>query len=128
MLYEFVQLPVSNNWATLLNCTVRESRINVRVPKYGPRVPRKGIGSPFPHIGPRVLVLRWRVPGMGFPVLVPCTGPGSRVPGPGSHFSGMLFFYQKLIVLNQGDNNFLFYFDICIKFTLSTIILTMKKW
>ena len=37
-------------------------------------------------------------------------------------------FFQKIIVLHHGDNNFLFYFDICIKFTLSTIISTMKNW
>ena len=37
-------------------------------------------------------------------------------------------FYKNLIVLYLGDNNFLFYFDICIKFTLSLIISTMKKW
>ena len=36
--------------------------------------------------------------------------------------------YQNLIVLRHGGNNFLFYFDICIKFTLSTIISMMKKW
>ena len=38
------------------------------------------------------------------------------------------FFYKNLIVLQHGDSNFLFYFDICIKFTLLTIISTMKKW
>ena len=32
-----------------------------------------------------------------------------------------------IVVFHQGDNSFLFYFYICIKFTLSTIILTMKK-
>ena len=37
-------------------------------------------------------------------------------------------FYKNLIVFHHGDNNLLFYFDICIKFTLSTIISTMKKW
>ena len=39
-----------------------------------------------------------------------------------------VIFYKNLIVLHHGDNNFLFYFDICIKFTLSLIISTMKKW
>ena len=39
-----------------------------------------------------------------------------------------LCFYMYLIVLHHGDDNFLFYFDICIKFTLSLIISTMKKW
>ena len=39
-----------------------------------------------------------------------------------------VLFYKNLIVLHLGDNNFLFYFDICIKFTLSLIISTMKKW
>ena len=39
-----------------------------------------------------------------------------------------VLFYKNLIVLHHGDNNFLFYFDICIKFTLSLIISTMKKW
>ena len=37
-------------------------------------------------------------------------------------------FYKNLIALHHGDNNFLFYFNICIKFTLSLIILTMKEW
>ena len=40
----------------------------------------------------------------------------------------VFFFYKNLIVLHLDDNNFLFYFDICIKFTLSLIISTMKKW
>ena len=44
-----------------------------------------------------------------------------------SVFSYVLF-CKNLIVLHHGDNNFLFYFDICIKFTLSTITSTMKKW
>ena len=42
-------------------------------------------------------------------------------------FSYVLF-YKNLILVNHIDNNFLFYFDICIKFTLSAIISTMKKW
>ena len=42
-------------------------------------------------------------------------------------FSYVLF-YKNLIVLHHGDNNFLFFFDIWIKFTLSTITSTMKKW
>ena len=37
-------------------------------------------------------------------------------------------FYKNLIVLHHADNNFLFYFDICIKFTFSLIISTIKKW
>ena len=37
-------------------------------------------------------------------------------------------FYKNLIVIHHGDNNFLFYFDICIKLTLSLIISTTKKW
>ena len=40
----------------------------------------------------------------------------------------MYFFHKNLIVLHHGDNNFLFCFDICIKFTLSAIISTMEKW
>ena len=40
----------------------------------------------------------------------------------------MYFFYKNLIVLHHGDNNFLFCFDICIKFTLSAIVSTMEKW
>ena len=40
----------------------------------------------------------------------------------------MYFFPQNLIVLHHADNTFLFYFDICMKFTLSTIISTKKKW
>ena len=39
-----------------------------------------------------------------------------------------VLFYETLIVLHHGDNDFLFYFDICIKFILSLIISTMKKW
>ena len=39
-----------------------------------------------------------------------------------------VLFYENLIVLHHGDNNFLFYFEICIKFILSIITLTMKKW
>ena len=37
-------------------------------------------------------------------------------------------FFKKAIVLHHGDNNFLFYFDIAIKFTFSTITSKMKKW
>ena len=41
--------------------------------------------------------------------------------------------YRNLIFLHHGDNNFLFYFDICIKFTLSLIfsleeMKMKKKW
>ena len=47
-------------------------------------------------------------------------------------FSACLFwyvhFYENLIVLHQSDNTFLFYFDICAKLILSTIVWTMKKW
>ena len=39
-----------------------------------------------------------------------------------------VLFYKNLILLHHGNNNFLFYLDICIKFTLSTIISTRKKW
>ena len=39
-----------------------------------------------------------------------------------------VLFYKDLIVLHHGDNNFLYSFDICIKFTLSLIIWTMKIW
>ena len=39
-----------------------------------------------------------------------------------------VIFYKNLIVLHHNVNNFLFYFDICIKFTLSLIISTIKKW
>ena len=35
--------------------------------------------------------------------------------------------YKNLIVLHHGENNFPFCFDICIKFTLSTMNPTMKK-
>ena len=46
-LYKFVHLLVWNNLAILLNCTLTESFINVRVPKfvlmYGSYIPRKGI-------------------------------------------------------------------------------------
>ena len=40
----------------------------------------------------------------------------------------LCIFYKNLIVLHLRDNNFPFYFDICIKFKLSLIISTMKKW
>ena len=38
-----------------------------------------------------------------------------------------VLFYKNLIALYHSDNTFLFNFDSCIKFTLSTIILTMKN-
>ena len=38
-----------------------------------------------------------------------------------------ILFYKNLIVLHHGDNNFLLYFEICIKFTLSTIIQRRRK-
>ena len=34
-----------------------------------------------------------------------------------------VLFYKNLTVLHHVDNNFLFYFDICIKFTLSTRVI-----
>ena len=37
-----------------------------------------------------------------------------------SVFLSHVLFYKNLIVLHHGVCNFLFYFDICIKFTLST--------
>ena len=37
-------------------------------------------------------------------------------------------FHKNLIILHHGDSTFLLYFDICVKFTLSRIILAMKKW
>ena len=39
-----------------------------------------------------------------------------------------MYFLKNHIVLHHGNNTFLFYFDTCFKFTLSTIISTMKKW
>ena len=57
---------------------LRESCINVRVPKYGSRVMCKGIGSRFPHIG------SW-VPGKESQL----EGPRSWVPRKGSG-SGLL--------------------------------------
>ena len=39
-----------------------------------------------------------------------------------------VLFYKNKIVIHYGENVFLFYFDLCVKFTLSTKILTMKKW
>ena len=47
MLYKFVQLLVLTNYATLLNCTLREGYINVGGPEYGSLVPGKGPGSKF---------------------------------------------------------------------------------
>ena len=41
---------------------------------------------------------------------------------------GYAHFYKNLTVLHHGDNNFLFSFEICIKFTLLTIISMVKKW
>ena len=49
---------------------LRESCINVRIPKYGSRVLREGIASRYPHIGFRVL------------------GPGSQVKGTRSWVPG----------------------------------------
>ena len=37
-------------------------------------------------------------------------------------------FHKNLIVLHDGYNNFLFYFEFYIKFTLSLRILSLKKW
>ena len=42
-----------------------------------------------------------------------------------SFCSVLAHFYENLIVLHHGDNNFLFYFDMCIKFTLLTIT---QRW
>ena len=47
-------------------------------------------------------------------------------------FSACMFWYvvlfgKKLIVLQDGDNTFLFYFASCIKLTVSVRILTMEK-
>ena len=39
-----------------------------------------------------------------------------------------VLFYKNVIVLHHGEWNIIFYFNICIKFKLSTIISTMKKW
>ena len=39
-----------------------------------------------------------------------------------------ILFHKNLIVLHHGDSTFLFYFDISIKLTLSTIISRMRKW
>ena len=39
----------------------------------------------------------------------------------------LTFLYKNLIVLHHDDDNFLFYFDMCIKFPLSTIISGIKK-
>ena len=45
-----------------------------------------------------------------------------------SHYSVFWYvlFYKKVIVLHHGE--MIFYFDICIRFPLSTIFSTMKKW
>ena len=40
----------------------------------------------------------------------------------------MVLFNKKLIFLHHDDNTFLFYFDTCIKVTLSAITLTKEKW
>ena len=40
--------------ATLLNCILRESGINITVPKYESGILRKGAGSRFPHIASQV--------------------------------------------------------------------------
>ena len=39
-----------------------------------------------------------------------------------------VLFYKNVIFLHHRVNNFLFFFEICIKFALSAIISTMKKW
>ena len=69
---------------------LRESCINVRVPKYGSRVMCKGIGSRFPHIGSWVpgKESSWRVPGPGSHVKVLGPAYWSRVPGEGSQLEG----------------------------------------
>ena len=39
----------------------------------------------------------------------------------------VLFYKNVIVVFHHGDNAFLFYFYICIKFIFSTIIATMRK-
>ena len=87
MLCKFVQLPIWNSQATLVNCKLRKSCINARIPKYGYFVPSKSTGSQFPHIMSQIPGEQSQVEGSGS--RVPCMGSGSRVSGPGSHFSGM---------------------------------------
>ena len=36
--------------------------------------------------------------------------------------------FWQVVVLRHGDNTFLFHSDICIKFTLSTILSSVRKW
>ena len=69
-------LPLRPSWIGL-----RDSCINVRIPKYGSCVSRKGIGSRFPHI-------RSQVPGKGSQV----EGPKSRVP---------LFWYVNMYYISK---------------------------
>ena len=50
-----------------------------------------------------------------------------------SFFPACVFWYvvrfnEKLTVLHHEYNTFLFYFDICIKLTISATILTLEKW
>ena len=96
MLYKFVQLPVWNNYATLLNCTSREGCINLR----GPGSEVKVLGS-----GCRLWVLV-KVPGSR----VPPAGPGSWVPREGSHMEGpefrVLYMDSGFRVLGPGSHFF----------------------
>ena len=95
-----MQLSVWNNKAALRNCTLRESCINVKIPKYGSRVPCKGIGSRFPYIGPRSQVKgpRWRVLSLRSQVWVP--GPEFWILGP--TFQVCLLKSQKCKLLKRA--------------------------
>ena len=88
MLYKFVHATCSKNEKEKV---VRESCVNVSVPKHVSRVSRKGIGSMFPHIGSRV-------PGEGSQIQV----PSSRVPykGPGSWVQPMGLAYGSQVSLS----------------------------
>ena len=65
---------------------------------------------------------------MAFDVLLSTVSCNTKITRTSCSVFWYVLFYKNLIVLHHGDNNFLLYFDICIKFTLSTIISTMKKW
>ena len=65
---------------------------------------------------------------MAFDVLLSTVSCNVRTTRTSCSVFSYVLFYKNLIVLTHGDNNFLFYFDICIKLTLSKIISTTKKW
>ena len=65
---------------------------------------------------------------MAFDVLLSTVSCNTKITRTSCSVFWYVLFYKNLILLHHGDNNFLFCLDICIKFTLSTIISARRKW